>query len=356
MTEFNDKLRWGILGTSFISSIIVDAIRNSDHGVVSCVAGRTESTLQDFCSKHNILRSYTDYDRLLEEEDLDVIYIGLPTFMHASYIKKCSQAKKHVLCEKSLTLNYNEAVDALQAAESSGIFCMEAQMYRCHPIISQLKKCLEDNTIGAPSKVIAEFNAPIVDLFNRVAGGSIIDLGCYPISLVRYLFGEPISVTGSSTLVEPVEEKRAIHSSFDISSHAILQLQSEVTAEVSTTNNGPLFWNFVIYCQSGTLSLSNLWDESSPPTITISHNDGGEVEHIVVTTEKNFYTLQIEAVHRFIKEGRSEAVSPAMNHTDSLGNMCVLDQWRAASGLRYLMEAALHETHEAVPDSSRELK
>jgi predicted dehydrogenase len=200
------KWRWGVLGTSFISDVMITAIQRSSHGEVSCVAGRTERRLVELCEKHQIRTKYLSYDEVLADSSVDIVYIGLPTFLHAEWIKKCIQANKHILCEKSLTLNSSEATEVITLLSSSSVFCLEAQMYRFHPILPLLKGAISDQPFGRVLSVQGTFTAPIVELFNRTAGGSILDLGCYPISLTRYLFGEPISVSGSSVIISPTEE------------------------------------------------------------------------------------------------------------------------------------------------------
>ena len=123
------KLRWAILGTSFISSVMATAISKSDFGEVYCVASRTAESVEKFANKHNIGVIYTDYDILLLDPKVDVVYIGLPTYVHAEWVRKCAIAGKHVLNEKSFSINALEAISALEVVRSqAGIFCMEGMI------------------------------------------------------------------------------------------------------------------------------------------------------------------------------------------------------------------------------------
>ena len=122
------KLRWAIMGTSFISSVMVDAIKKSDNGIAYCVAARTLANLDNFATKHDISVKYSDYDEMLRDPLIDIVYIGLPTYVHAEWVKKCAIAGKHILNEKSFAINTAETVDALNVVKQNpNIFCMEGK-------------------------------------------------------------------------------------------------------------------------------------------------------------------------------------------------------------------------------------
>ena len=126
MENGSGKLRWAILGTSFISSVMANAIAKSDLGEVYCVAARTSESVEKFANKHKIGLTYTEYDLLLADPKVDVVYIGLPTYVHAEWVKKCALAGKHVLNEKSFAINTVETTNALDVVHKQGnIFCME---------------------------------------------------------------------------------------------------------------------------------------------------------------------------------------------------------------------------------------
>jgi predicted dehydrogenase len=330
------KWRWGILGTSFISDVMISAIQRSDHGEVYCVAGRTERSLLELCERHQIGVRYLSYDELLADPSVEIVYIGLPTYLHADWIKKCVQANKHILCEKSLTLNSAEANEVIGLLSSSSVFCLEAQMYRFHPIIPLLKETLHSQPFGHVLSVQGTFTAPIVDLFNRTAGGSILDLGCYPISLIRYLFGEPLSVRGSSVIISPSEPGQ---NNYDVDSTASLELPNGITATVIARNNEELKWEFIVTCETGTIQLTNLWDNSIDQAILLTSSVASDLSSkIVRNSAKDFYVLQIDAVNEAVSRGVCQAKAPGMTWEDSLNNMRTLDAWRDAVGLSYPME------------------
>lgn len=329
------KLRWAILGTSFISGVIAKAILESTEGEIYCIAGRTEEKVASFATEHGIAVTYTDYADVLNDKNVEVVYIGLPTKVHAQFVKLCAIAGKHVLCEKSFSVNAREAVDAIDVVKRSNIFMMEAQMYRCHPMLPVLKELVtKSKPLGNIVSIDANFFAPIIDLFNREAGGSILDLGCYPVSLARYLCGRFVNVSGSANLVPP---ERAGHNSFDSYAEALVTFEGGVTAAIRASNNvDPLVWSFVITCESGSIELSNLWDETiSEHFITLKPDDQTAETRIGIPSDRNFYTLQIDTVNSHIIRGDVEATPPAMTWLDTIENMVLLDAWRNVVGLRY---------------------
>jgi predicted dehydrogenase len=341
------KIRWVIFGTSFISDVMVGAIRGSAAGVLRGVAGRTPERVAGFAARHGLPvgYAYDSYASALADPEVDAVYIGLPTACHAAFMEKCSAAGKHILCEKSLTVNVREAIQAIDAIRDRKVFMMEAQMFLCHPIIARLNEVVnQEKPLGNMVSIDANFSAPIIDLFNREAGGSILDLGCYPVSLCRYLCGGGghdgcgaltvcDTVTGSATLVPPRNETE---NCFDSRSIAEIVFRGGVKATIETSNDvDPLFWRFRISCESGIVELSNLWDESLlAQSISIKPFVGPSTE-IVMASEKNFYALQIDVANHHISRGDTEAAPPAMRWADSLDNMALLDAWRGAVGLNY---------------------
>lgn len=340
-----DSLRWAILGTSIISGVMVDAIRASAKGEIYCIAGRTAANVDNFARKYGINVAFTDYEAALNDHNVDVVYIGLPTKLHAEFIIKCAAAGKHILCEKSLTVNAREAADAISALTNCQVFMMEAQMYRCHPVVAALKDLLlVQKPFGKTISVHANFSAPIIELFNREAGGSILDLGCYPVSLIRLLFGEFESISGTGVLVPP---RAPGDNLFDSFAAADVILKNNITAHIETCNNvDHLVWSFVVRCEMGSVALSNLWDDSlKEQFIELKPNQSSL--HVVDSkiyspADRNFYTMQIDTVNEHIGRGDVQASSPAMNWEDSLGNMRFLDAWRAAIGLSYPADKILN--------------
>lgn len=344
IADNNDKkLRYAIFGTSFISHTMAEAIKTSDNGQLYCVAGRHQGRLQSFAEKYGI-KPY-NYEEALMDAAVDVVYIGLPTIMHGDFTEKCARAGKHILVEKSFTLNSAEAERAIEVLQRHRVFCMEAQMYRCHPLMTRLVSFVKDRHLGKMLSIKASFDAMIIDFFNRAAGGAILDLGCYPISMMRLVAGEPISMTGESELVQPHKQDDNV---FDRHSTAKVLLPDGVTAEISACNDAAHCWSFTIVFEDGTVGVTDLWAADVQDSLVVTRTDNSEGKGDTQTTDahveiitaplpggKNFYTLQIDTVNRHITEGALQATAPAMDWEDSRLNMRALDMWRHAVGLSY---------------------
>lgn len=292
---------------------------------------------------------------------MDAVYIGLPTYMHGDLVERCATAGKHVLCEKCFTINTPEAIKALEVVSEHNTFFMEAQMHRCHPIIPQLKSYLKDQPLGKIHSVNGVFTAPIIEFFNRTAGGSILDLGCYPMSLLQYFCGEIESMTGSATIVSPQKDGEG---PFDSCSNAEVRMLNGITASIRCANNEDMCWIFDIKCEKGTVSLTNLWDDAVEDAFVIHHIDmTTETQVVTLPSNKSFYAVQMDIANWHIKNGcqqvgqvlssstgssacvttmgdRKEEWSAAMNWDDTKQNMRALDMWRSAVSLAYSMDRA----------------
>jgi len=212
---------------------------------------------------------------------------------------------------------------------------MEAQMYRCHPLMARLTALINEQHLGKMLSIQASFNAQIIDLFNRVAGGAILDLGCYPISLMRLVAGEPISMTGEAELVPSSREGDSV---FDRCSSAKVQLPDDVTADICACNDAAHCWAFTMVFEQGSVDVTDLWLDDIPDALLIRRNRSDTTEETIkapLPEDKNFYTMQIDVVNRHILQGDLQAAAPAMDWEDSRLNMRALDMWRRAVGLVY---------------------
>ncbi|HKX30385.1 MAG TPA: Gfo/Idh/MocA family oxidoreductase [Blastocatellia bacterium] len=198
------KLRWGILSTSkFALTKIVPAMKSCRFSEISAISSRQLEQAQAVASEHGIARAYGSYEELLAAPDVDVIYNPLPNHLHVAWSIKALEAGKHVLCEKPIGLNAAEAQSLLdQSRRSPALKIMEAFMYRHHPQWQRAKNLVQEGRIGELRTIHSHFSYTNLDgqnIRNRadVGGGGIMDIGCYNISLSRFIFGaEPQRVAG----------------------------------------------------------------------------------------------------------------------------------------------------------------
>lgn len=196
------KLRWGLLSTARINRALLPPLRSSARNELTAVASRDLARAQAYAAERNIPRVFGSYEAMLADPDVDVIYNPLPNSMHTQWTIKATEAGKHVLCEKPLA-NTVEEVDAMTAAaKKAGVVLMEAFMYRHHPQTLKVKEMIESGAIGKLMLIRGSFTFKISDendvrLNSSLGGGSIWDVGCYPISYARLIAGaEPVEVFG----------------------------------------------------------------------------------------------------------------------------------------------------------------
>jgi xylose dehydrogenase (NAD/NADP) len=197
------RLRWGLLGTARINQAVFGPIRSSKNSQLMAVASRSRDKAAQYADSWEIPHFHASYEALLADPEIDVIYNSLPNGFHAEWSIKAMQMGKHVLCEKPLTTSTLDIDAVKEAAMKTGMVIAEAFMYRHHPQTLRVKELIDNGEVGYLQFIRGSFcyistrlNNPRFDL--QLGGGSLWDVGCYPISYARYLTGkEPNEVYGS---------------------------------------------------------------------------------------------------------------------------------------------------------------
>ncbi len=192
------KIRWGILGTANIAiKRFVPGVRASNNGVVAAIAARERSRAEAIATQLEIPRAYGSYEALLADPEIDAIYIPLPNALHAQWTLAAARHGKPVLCEKPLAIDALEAQHVADECARLGVPLMEAFMYRFHPQHARVRALLASGAIGEVRAVRAAFMFALeplsgsnVRLSGGLAGGALMDVGCYAVSAARMLFGE----------------------------------------------------------------------------------------------------------------------------------------------------------------------
>ena len=201
-----ERVRWGLLSTARINERLIPAIRASARCELVAVGshgGREKA--QQYAAKWNIPRAHGSYESLLADPNVDAVYISLPNALHAEWAVKAAEAKKHILCEKPLALTVAEVDRMAQAAERHGVVLQEAVMMRYHPQTIELRKRLADGVIGDVRLIRGVFTFTLarpgdIRLDPALGGGSIWDLGSYPVSFMRTMLrADPVEVHGWKT-------------------------------------------------------------------------------------------------------------------------------------------------------------
>jgi predicted dehydrogenase len=225
-------IRWGVFGTGGIAHTVARDFRFVQDAALLAVASRELTRAQAFAQRHAIARAYGSYDALLQDDDIDVVYIATPHMRHGDDALACIHAGKAVLCEKPFTLNAREAQAVIQAARDRGVFCMEAMWMRFIPLIREVKAQVEQGEIGEVTHLAAAFGYPLpFDPRSRnfnpaLGGGALLDRGIYPLSLSFYLLGQPASMASEANMGS---------TGVDMTSHYRLHYDSGAVAVLSAS-------------------------------------------------------------------------------------------------------------------------
>jgi xylose dehydrogenase (NAD/NADP) len=203
-----NKVRWGLLSTANINGMVIPAIRASERGELTAVASRSDEKVAAYAAEWDIPQTFASYEAMLASDEVDVVYIGLPNHLHAEWSIKAMEQGKHVLCEKPFALTVAD-VDRMRAvSEETGMVLAEAFMYRHHPQTKIAGEFVHSGKLGKVIAVRGVFNFKMgardnVRLVPEWGGGSVWDIGCYPISISQFFMGgPPIWVFGDQWLGE----------------------------------------------------------------------------------------------------------------------------------------------------------
>jgi predicted dehydrogenase len=198
-----DPVRWGIVSTANINRKLIPGVHASERAELIAVASREQSKAEAYAREWQIERAYGSYEALLEDPDVEAVYIPLPNTLHCEWSIRAMEAGKHVLCEKPLSRHPEEVDEAFDVADRTGRFLMEAFMYRHNPQMIRLKQLVDQGAIGELRLIRSAFGYSLYDEENirlrmDVEGGALMDVGCYNVSGSRLLGGEPRHVYGEA--------------------------------------------------------------------------------------------------------------------------------------------------------------
>ena len=198
-----DAVKWGIISTADINRKVIPGAHASPKVDLVGVASRDRARAEAYAREWEIPRAYGSYEELLEDPEIEAVYISLPNTMHSEWSIRSLEAGKHVLCEKPFSRHPEEVAAAFDVAERAGRFLSEAFMYRHNPQTKRLKQLVGDGAIGELRLVRTTFSYGLYDednirLRTDVEGGALMDVGCYCVSGARLLGGEPESVFGQA--------------------------------------------------------------------------------------------------------------------------------------------------------------
>jgi xylose dehydrogenase (NAD/NADP) len=310
-----ERLRWGLLGTARINQAVIPPLRASQRNELVAVASRDGERARAYAHEWNIPRTFDSYEALLADPDIDVVYISLPNSLHAPWAIRAAQAGKHVLCEKPMGQTAAQVDEILAAARSAGVVVMEAFMYRHHQQTLKVKELVDGGAIGKVRLIRGSFTFQIASEANvrlnaALGGGSIWDVGCYPISYTRYLLGrEPLEVFGwQTTGTHGVDEMFA----------GQMRFEGDAVGQFDCGLRVPHRQHFEVVGSEGTITVPVPFKPDARAQIWLRHGDA-EPEAIAINSPE-LYAGEIEDMADCILTGKAPRVSQA----DSRGNAATI--------------------------------
>ena len=320
----NDTVRWGVLSTAKIGvQAVIPALAKARHGELAAIGSRDLARAEEVAGALGIPRAHGSYEELLADPGVDAVYIPLPNHLHTEWAMKAADAGKHVLCEKPLALSAAQAREIVEHCAAAGVKLQEAFMYRFHPQWRKAKELVDEGRIGdlrAVQTWFSYFNDDPANIRNvaEFGGGAVMDIGCYPISLSRLLFGG-----------EPDEVRAVIHRhprfGTDVLSSAVLRFGDGHAGFTCSTlaENGQ--WVHIVGT-AGRIEIEIPFNSPNDRPTRIFVSGGGRSPETVSFPPVDQYTLQADAFARAILDDTEVPLPPS----DAVANMAVVDAVLAA--------------------------
>jgi xylose dehydrogenase (NAD/NADP) len=316
-------LNWGLLSTAHINRSLIPPIKKSERNELVAVASRDADKASAYARKWDIPRSFGSYEAMLADPDIDVIYISLPNSLHAEWTIRAAQSEKHVLCEKPLAMSVTEVDAVREAADRQGVVVAEAFMYRHHPQSQQVKLLVDEGQIGNLQLIRGCFTFQIgnkddIRLVSKLGGGSIWDVGCYPISYARFLVGsDPELVHGWQICNDD---------GVDLQFVGQMRFPNGVMAQFDSSFQTPFRTQMEIVGDQGSLEIANPFKPGWSNVIHLTRD--GETKDITVPGEE-LYSGEVEDMADAILFGRN----PRISLQDSRGNVATIQSLLESASL-----------------------
>ena len=319
----NKTLNWGLLSTARINRALIPPLQVSRRNHLLAVGSRTQDSADVYAREKKIERAHGSYEALLADPDIDVIYNPLPNHLHAEWTIKAVEAGKHVLCEKPIALNVDE-VDAIKlAAKKHGRVVAEAFMYRHHPQTLKVQEMVRGGSLGTLKLIRGSFgfhlqNDKDIRLVPEMGGGSIWDVGCYPISYARTIVGEsPFEVFGTQVTGT---------TGVDLTFAGQMKFANDVIAQIDCSFDIPIYWGVEILGSEASLRIPSPFKPQVNEKLYLTRDDN--TEEIIVKGQE-LYIGEVEDMADAILDGKDTLVS--LN--DSRENVAVISAFLESAHL-----------------------
>jgi len=322
-----DKVRWGVISTANIGRRrVIPAIQESSNGEVVAVSSRSQAKADEFAAEFGIPNAYGSYEALIASGAVDAIYNPLPNSEHAAWSIRCAEAGIPTLCEKPLASSADEAQRMVDAFKERDVLFAEAFMYRFHPQSRRVKQLVDEGAVGKIQAMMAAFTFPISDegnirLSKALAGGSVMDVGCYCLNVIRFMTAE-----------EPDAVKAIAHigqeSQVDESMSGVLSFPSGVIAHFDSGLRTYRAHTYEIRGTEGRIQVDEGFVMAADQDTVIKLWQGSDYEEITIPAA-NSYTLMAEDFADALINNRP----PRFDPQDGVNNMRVIDRLYDSAGV-----------------------
>ena len=312
-------MRWGILGPGRISRAFLTGLAGSASEHAAAVGSRALDRAEATAHEFGVPRAYGSYEQLLADDDVEAVYVGTPNAVHARGAIAAARAGKHVLCEKPLGVSRPEAETMFEAAREHRVWLMEAFMYRFHPRTLRLAEIVAAGEIGTPTLIRASFGFAVSDPGNvrlsaQLAGGALMDVGCYPVNAARMIAG-PVRAATATARWQDV----------DVTLAGVLDHTGGALSLVSCSLVSGRHNELQVVGSDGVITVPNAFTppKDRPSTMLVTRGTDTEEQTFGPVDQ---YTLEAEGFATLVAVGHEEAAGlPQMPLVESLDNAATID-------------------------------
>lgn len=320
--------RWGIMATGGIAHTFAKAVNYVEDAKLHGVASRSLEKAKEFAREYQAEKAYGSYEELVQDKEIDIIYIATPMNCHYDNVKLCLNNGKHVLCEKAITINEKQLSELIELAKEKGLFFMEAMWMKCQPAFLKALEWAKEGKIGEVQMIKADFcNQVPFDgesrLFKKsLGGGAILDLGVYPISFATAFLGTKPK--------EIISNVRMGQSDVDFDCGMILRYEKAFAIlscgfDITCQNNA------TVVGSEGSISFGDWFFTST--NVKLHDKNSRLIEEYSIPHECNGYEYEIREAQQCLKANKRESVLVPLN--DTLDIMRIMDKCRNDWGFSY---------------------
>lgn len=296
----NKLIRWGILGPGKIAHKFAEGIRTVANTELYAVASRSKERADNFAHQYNAVKSYDSYLDLVQDPNVDVIYVATTNNLHFEHAKLCLEHKKACVCEKPFTLTVSELEQLIELSKTHKTFLMEALWTRFLPSIDAAEKLIQQGSIGTITHIKANFGFHVQyskesRLFNpKLGGGALYDIGIYPIFFAMHFLGAPHKISAQA---------QTTSDGVDIDNHIIFDYPNNCNAELASSFTKDLSCEATIYGTKGNIKFARMWH---CPT-QVSLQQGNITRDIEIAYIGNGYNYEIQEVCECLWQHKQES-------------------------------------------------